>query len=398
MKLQTRLIFLGILFFFSSTGFLWSQNAAKRAFGNGIEYLAKDTSFSAKFNLRMQNLYVYNYDEASETSSSQFLVRRARLKFGGFALTKNLKYKVELGLSNRDISIDKEDGNGRGGSRMILDAVLQWQFSKHWSLWVGQTKLPGNRERVISSADLQFVDRSLVNSKYNLDRDAGIQLRGRYSLGSMIVEPAVAVSQGEGRNITSQNFGGYDYTLHLDIQPLGAFSSKKGAFTSSDLDREPAPKLALGFTYDYNDGAVRQGGQLGKFISNSEGVYMENSLQTLIADLMFKYRGLSVLSEYASKSADKKMSDLSSGFNTGTGLTVQMGYLFHSNWEMALRYTTIEREDDFSSIKDENQFTLGLSKYIVGHKLKVQSDFTRVTFPDRPDGGYQFRMQVEMQF
>ena len=97
-------------------------------FGKGISFMAKDSSFSTKFHLRMQNLYVASYDEASEETSSQFLVRRFRLKWGGFAFTPKLKYKVELGMSNRDISTNSEDGNTRGGARVILDAVLKWKF------------------------------------------------------------------------------------------------------------------------------------------------------------------------------------------------------------------------------------------------------------------------------
>ncbi len=394
-KESTKTFFFSLVLF--TTFAAWSQQTPDVKFGSGIGFTAKDTSFSCKFNLRFQSLFVYNYDQATESSSSQFLIRRSRLKFGGFAFTKNLEYKVELGLSNRDISVNNEDGNGRDASRVILDAVLKWKFSKNWALWVGQTKLPGNRERVISSADLQFVDRSLVNSRYNIDRDAGLQLRGKYSVGNVIIAPTFAISQGEGRNITSSNFGGYDYTFHLDFLPFGGFASK-GDYVSSDLEREPTPKLSIGVTYDYNDGAVRQGGQLGRFVRNDAGSYAENSLSTFFVDMMFKYRGFSILSEYANKKADQQINDLSRGFNTGTGFSAQAGYLTPVNFEFALRYTTIARDDNFSGISDENQFTLGLSQFIVGHNLKVQSDFTRITFPDQDDGEFQFRMQLEMQF
>ncbi len=381
-----------------SVGLLWGQEKSKPDFGKGLRYESPDTTFATKFNFRMQNLMVISYDESSNSTSSQFLVRRARIKFDGFALTKKLKYKVELGLSNRDMSTNSEDGNGRGASRMILDAVVQWQFSEHWALWAGQTKLPGNRERVISSGDLQFVDRSLLNSRYTLDRDAGLQLRGMYKVGQMIFAPAFAISQGEGRNITSTNFGGYDYTAHLEWMPFGAFTNKKGAFVSSDHDREPEPKLALGLTFDYNDGAVRQGGQLGRFVKDVDGIYVENSLQTFFMDLMFKYRGFSVLSEYANKQVDVAGANTAGSFRSGTGFNLQMGYLLDSDWELALRYTTVSRDTDFSGIKDEDQYTLGISKYLAGHKLKVQSDLTRISYPDLSDGAVQFRMQVEMQF
>jgi hypothetical protein len=126
-------------------------------------------------------------------------------------------------------------------------------------------------------------------------------------------------------------------------------------------------------------------------------------LTAFIADLMFKYQGFSVMSEYANTTGDDEFDDpdaLSSKFRTGSGFSIQAGYLLPSNWEIALRYTTIERDKDISGITDENQFTFGISKYIVGHALKVQTDFTRITFPlfEDTSGRSMFRMQMEMQF
>lgn len=393
-----------ILSFLSTTAFAQQQKPYFKnvAFGKGITHINKDSTFKIKFHFRMQHLFTAGLDEESGIASSQFLIRRSRLKFGGYVLNPNIQYKVEMGLSNRDLAIDKEDGNTRDAGRLILDAVLKWKFSKNWALWVGQTKLPGNRERLVSSANLQFVDRSLLNSKYTIDRDAGFQLRGKFKSGNIVLKPAIALSQGEGRNITSPNFGGHDYTLHLDILPFGAFTNK-GDLILSDLEREPSPKLAIGLTYDYNDRAVRQGGQLGKFVLDQEGNYVENSLKTFFADLLFKYRGFSLLSEYADKSGESHMSDIagrafSNDFLTGTGISAQAGYLFRNNVELAFRFTNIRRDDSFSSISDEDQYTFAISKYIVGHSLKVQGDMTRRSFPGKPHGRYLFRMQVEMQF
>ncbi len=397
-NLQLNII-LSIFIVLFSCAFVYGQKDGpkKIQFGKGITYLAKDSSFKVKFNYRMQQLFLVEHDEATDDYTSQFLVRRSRLKFDGFAFTPKLKYKAELGLTNRDIAINSEDGNTRDAARIILDAVLKWQFSKHWALWIGQTKLPGNRERVISSGNLQFVDRSLLNSRFNIDRDAGLQLRGKYTLGGAIIAPSFAFSQGEGRNITSNNAGGFDYTFHLDFLPFGKFAGK-GDYVSADLQREQSPKLSLGFTYDYNDGAVRQGGQLGRFVTDSFGGYVENSLSTVFVDMMFKYKGFSILSEYADKSADKNLEDISRGYRTGTAFTAQAGYLFDNNIELAFRYTTVREDNDASAITDEDQYTLGLSKYIVGHSLKFQTDITRRSFPDENDGKYLFRMQVEMQF
>jgi len=115
-----------------------------------------------------------------------------------------VKYKIELGISNGD------HGNPipqtKNSSRIILDAVVKWNFAGNFELWAGQTKLPGNRERVISSQKLQFVDRSELNSKYNIDRDMGFQLRHHHNLGSMLIREIVSMSQGEGRNVTAGNY------------------------------------------------------------------------------------------------------------------------------------------------------------------------------------------------
>ena len=128
-------------------------------------------------NIASTNLKGFNVDPNAGINGqySNFMIRRARLKFGGFILTKKLKYKFELGQSSRDVgtfAINPETKNAPG---FVFDAVLKWNFYKGFELWVGQTKLPGNRERVISSANLQMVDRSLLNSKFNIDRDMGFQ-------------------------------------------------------------------------------------------------------------------------------------------------------------------------------------------------------------------------------
>ena len=67
------------------------------------------------------------------------------------------------------------------------DAVVKYKATKNLEFWFGQTKLPGNRERVISSQALQFVDRSLVNSRFNIDRGSGIQFRSHHKLGNQFM-------------------------------------------------------------------------------------------------------------------------------------------------------------------------------------------------------------------
>ena len=176
-----------------------------------------------KVGFRFQLLGVANFNENGENSTN-FLVRRSRLKFNGFVLSPKLKYKFELGLSNRDIS--GLSIYNRNTPRYIMDAQVKWNFYKNFELWVGQGKLPGNRERVISSGDLQLVNRSLLNANFNIDRDIGFQLRHYFTLSnSFIIKEIFSLSQGEGRNQTIGNLGGLQYTGRLEIFPFGNFKS-----------------------------------------------------------------------------------------------------------------------------------------------------------------------------
>lgn len=374
------------------------------SFGKGINFMAADTSFSLQFRYRQQQLLETTFIENANgnfNNATNFQVRRSRLKFAGHAFDPRLTFKAEIGLTSRDISSNREDGNTGGSPRVILDAVLKYKFSKSWAIWVGQTKLPGNRERVISSANLQFVDRSLLNSRFNIDRDAGFQLRGTHQINGMIFKPSIALSKGEGRGISTNNIGGFNYTAHLDYLPFGEFEAKKGDYISSDLERNKTPKLSIGLTYDLNDGASRAGGQLGNFITtidqsdSTNEVYASNDLQSLMADAMFKYKGISWATEFAIRKGNNK--EVNSNYNLGNAFVTQVGYLFKSNWEIAGRFTTV-RKADLSALTSVNEYTLGVSKYIVGHSLKLQSDLSRTNSPNSALASYRFRMQMEMQF
>lgn len=364
------------------------------SFGKGINFMAADSSMTMKLNFRMQSLFEAEYNGTDQSVVGSAQIRRSRLKLGGYVFNPRLEYKVELGLSSSDMSVSKEDGNTGGSSRIILDAVLKYKVSKNWAVWVGQTKLPGNRERVVSSADLQFVDRSLVNSKFNIDRDMGFQLHGSLGKGNFIVQPKFAITTGEGRSSSSDNRGGLNYTARLDVLPLGKFEGKKAEYVLSDLDRQSKPKVAFGFTYNYNDRAVRQQGQLGSYVKDTNGEYVQNTLQYFSADMIFKYKGISSLTEFATTTGESGIK----GFNTGSGFNTQLGYLFKSNYELAGRFTTIKADNSLSKLSNVSEYTLAFSKYIVGHKLKIQTDLGVQKAENVAKGNIISRLQLEVQF
>jgi hypothetical protein len=382
-----------------------SQEISDTSFGKGLlNFVAKDSSFSVKFAPRFQvrSMSSWDHDGSQYVSPEHnFIVRRSRLKFDGFAYSTNLKYKLELGLSNRDISGANEFN--RNTPRYILDAVIMWQFAKNWELWAGQTKLPGNVERVVSSANLQLVDRSLLNSRFNIDRDLGIQIRHKSNLGGeFLMREKFAISQGEGRNVTEGNEGGLQYTGRLEFLPFGNFKSK-GDYSQSDLKREVSSKLMVGFTYNFNENAVRERGFAGDYMIRNDKTIFETNQTTIFIDAMYKYKGVSFMGEYAKRTADSVIATEADGVTptgdivlTGNALNLQLGYLFKNNYEVAGRFTTV----DYDSITEKmpsKQYTLGINKYLVGHKLKVQSDISYTSLDGEKDN-ITFRLGFDIHF
>jgi len=396
MKFQ-KIIFGLCLIAFSFTN---AQETEAPVFGKGLfNLVGKDSTYAMKVGLRAQILTTALWEDG-ESPYTNFLVRRARLKFNGFAFSPKLQYKIELGLSNRDISGASPYTSDAPG--IILDAVIKYNFAKNLYLWFGQTKLPGNRERVISSANLQQVDRSLLNATFNIDRDLGFQLRHHFNLtNKFVVREVFSVAQGEGRNVTKGNLGGFQYTGRLEFLPFGTFAGN-GDYIGSDQKREQKPKLAIGASYDYNVGASKNRSNMGSYMENDLGTY-QTDISTLFLDAMFKYNGFSFMAEYANRDAVDPIAKNSDGTETGdvvlvgNGLNLQTGYLFKSNWEVSGRMSAINLDKEITGKDAENQYTLGVSRYIVGHKLKVQSDLSYLDL-DIAEDIIMFRLQFEIHF
>lgn len=380
----------------------WAQVSG--SLEDGLNFVAPDKSFSLKFGVRIQPFLSINYrDFESFTDPSideiQMTIRRSRLKFDGYAFNPNIVYKLELAMGQRNLGGQTVyTGNA---PRLVLDAVVKWQFAPGYYVWFGQTKLPGNRERVVSSQKLQFVDRSIVNGRYNIDRDMGLQFHVKKKLADKPLNLAFALSMGEGRNVSEFNAGGLEYTGRVEFLPFGAFKNK-GDYSEGDLEREESVKTSIGITFDYNHHAVRQRGNQGSYVTDSNNLLVSQSLSTWFVDMVTKYNGWSLSGEYAHKSAPNPIvyspENRINAFYTGWGLTGQLAYVFPSNWEFGGRCSFVA-PDEYVDIKlgNQTQYTAVISKYVAGHTLKIQSDISYSLY-ELTDAEWQFRLQVEIGF
>jgi phosphate-selective porin OprO/OprP len=111
------------------------------------------------------------------------------------------------------------------------------------------------------------------------------------------------------------------------------------------------------------------------------------------------------MAEYASRTAEKDSAiNVLDGTKTGdvvavgSAMNFQLGYMFKTNWEVAGRYTTINWNKKITGKEIQTQYTLGISKYFKGHKLKVQSDISYLTEEESADSQLMFRLQFELHF
>lgn len=332
----------------------------------GLEVATQDSSFYANFRFRMQNRIGAYTNGGDDFGISEFdaRVRRLRLRADGFVLSPKLGYSIQLAFTRSD-----QDFDNTGIANIVRDAVVFYHFTDNFYIAFGQNKLPGNRQRVNSSGQLQFAERSIVNGAFTVDRDFGLKAYYDNKIGSVPYRVKGAISTGEGRSVNNSD-NGLAYTGRLEVLPLGLFKNE-GDYSEGDLEREETPKLAIGGGYSYNVRTNRTGGQLGT------DLYANRDMGTAMLDLIFKYNGWAFQSEYMSRNSDDPLTfneegDVSYIYN-GWGINNQVSYIFRNNFETAFRYSLLQPEDETVRYERRTEvLELGLSKYLRSHRIKAQ--------------------------
>jgi phosphate-selective porin OprO and OprP len=357
-------------------------------YGKGLGITSPDSLFSMNIRFRIQNRAAFQTESESDLTITKVeaRVRRLRLRFDGFVYNPKLSYVIQLSFTRGDM-----DYESLGFPNIIRDAYIQYSFTKNFSVGIGQTKLPGNRQRINSSGDLQFADRSIVNTAFNIDRDFGAQFH--YKAKYAVVRGAI--SSGEGRNINTSDYG-MAYTGRVDILPFGAFTNG-GDYFEGDLAREKSPKVSLGVAYSHNENATRSGGQLGVMLGES------TDIKTEIIDFLYKYNGWAFASEYIKRTAPSPVSLDDDGNQTfvyvGYGQNYQGSYNFKNNFEIEGRYSVVTPDDEIASIERKREhYTLGMTKYYRGHRVKLQNNLTleRIHAGSLIDQSWIYCFQVEV--
>lgn len=358
--------------------------------GKGISFSPKDNSFKTTIRFRMQNMAEMTFGDRMRINETDGQVKRLRLRFDGYIFSPKLIYSIQLGFTGKDA---KPTANGK--QNLILDAIAYYKPNSSWNFGFGQTKVKLNRSKINSSSALQFCDRSIVNSEFSADRDFGFF--GEYHYGSiedLAVSALAAITTGEGRNWGATLNSGLAYSGRVELFPFGRFHAK-GEYIEGDTYFEESPKLMIGGGYSFNDRAQMTKGFTGSMLPDG----YTRDIHSYYADLSFKYRGFAVNADYMGRHTSDPTFGYDAFIFNGSGVNLQASYIFDRKWEVAIRNSSMLPTSEvrpYTGYRVWNQSTLGITRYIIGHSLKLQLDLSFNKFAEPISNDYD-RLAVRFQ-
>lgn len=322
----------------------------------------KTTIETANAGLSLINRLQFRFtgeDAEAGDGTTFFEIPRARTKLEGWAYTEKLTFELQLDWADK--------GN------VLKDAAISYQATKALQVTVGQFKAPFGRQELTSSSRQQFVDRSDASDEFAPGRDVGVQLTGA-ALGKRVVWQAGAFN-GNGRSFANAD-GSLMVVGRVTWQPFGDVK-----YSDGDFESRTRPLFAIAANYANNDRA-------GATSSN------DVSHEILGADVAFKHRGFSLLTEYFTRDNDPE----TGAGSTSDGWYVQPGwFLVRDRFEIAARYGVVDPSDRAGG-DSRTETGLAFSWYLRKHNVKLQTDVRRIEDDDAGETRREARVQLQLTF
>lgn len=378
----------------------------------GFRLESRDGNWQTNLQWRAQLRYTSPYrsdprslsDFASDTQNT-FEARRLRMKVGGHGFRPWLGYYFEVDLEpTRDTGDDSESSSSR---------VIDWRITvdkyERAALRLGQWKIDYNRERVDSSGRQQFVERSIVNRQFTIDRQVGVQLRGRlFKETPADLRYYVGAFTGEGRGVRND-----DEDLMWAGRLQWNFLGRDLKLRQTDVEYTKLPTGSLSFGAATNTGRCTRWsssgcGNLSGFASPATATNGQFEVEQYTQGFAFKWKGLSIQQEYHWKEVDDTVNNTTSDME---GAYVQSGYFFHhlapvipKQLELAARYAFVDEPNAGNVLVNNTreEYTLGANWFFAGHNSKITADFSYLTLEDvvanREVNDNRFRVQYDVSF
>lgn len=337
-----------------------------------------------KFGLAIQNRIQFRYAEPfdsdpksigdMEKDETSMMIRRARTKLSGHAFQPWIKYYMQYDwsqpvLRDLNLTIDK----------------YQWAQVR-----LGRGKVSYNNERVTSSGNQQFVNRSIVNDIFTVDRQQGIEVKGNLFPGTWhdftyYVGAFTGLGVGERQNDDNKLM----YSTRLQWNAIGG----EMKFSQSDTEFHERPALNIAFAANTNRSrctAFETASDSCRQLKDGSRYALTGQYEVtqMMEEINYMYRGFSFLHELH----HKKIRNVQTNEETKLlGGFVQAGYFPHGIFniiprelEIAGRYAYVDMDSDRSYDKRTELSTV-VNYFFDGHSNKASIQLSRLTFEDPND-------------
>ncbi len=375
----------------------------------GLYYESGDGKFKIKQNFRIQfRADVENTNENDEDAVTDFMIRRLKLKFGGHAYEKWLKWEFQLagsaGREDRDEDLSVEDA-------FIVIAKQEWSDVK-----VGRHKFSYGRESLNSSSTLQFVDRSIAREfGVGASRADGISFGG--ILGNLIAYRTGLFQLGNNKFKDLRNMLAAG-RVQVNVC-CGELKYSSGGFTAGG-DYKISPNFAGKTAIAFGAGGYYYYGErsdaVNVFFLPAAGAVLvgrsstpdDNRHYGVTADFAAKFSRWNLEAafyyfnerEFESRDADLGADGVVGGTGANADTEGAAGLRYYNNYayrvqggffvlpsvEIATRYAGKSFDSD-SSENDEWAWTSGVNYYIAKHRVKIQLDYTYGAEKNALNGG-----------
>lgn len=354
-------------------------------YGNkGFTFRTQDGRFGLQIQNRLQLRYAYPFDSDPRSvadldrDQSSFMVRRARFKVGGHAYWPWLTWYMQYDWSQP----------------VMRDFYLNLGKFEWAQLRAGRGKVFYNDERVVPSGQQQFVNRSIVNEVFNVDRQQGVQLYGRVFPGTWHdLTYYAGVFTGRGVGLRDNDDKSMMYFGRLQWNFLG----RDVGWSQSDLVMSESPIGSVAFAavtnisqctaFETDANSCRA---LRGFVSPATASAGQYRLDQMLAEFRFRWHGVSLTHEYHWKQiVDTTLNVSDVGRKTNLmGSFTALGLFPHyfvqaipKELELAGRYAFVD--PNVSQSNDIQQEWAGVVNWFLsGHANKLSLEVARLSVAD----------------
>ncbi len=364
--------------------------------GEGIEFKGGE-AFKLNLGSRIQARFdhtIWNQEKQGSPGSTtdgitgrgaDFQIRRFNVTIGGYAYSPNIFYKYVF-CSDKNGTECGGAGSGLG----MADVYVGYKFGSAKKpvakLTFGQMKVPWTLEEQNSSSTLEFVDKS--SKQIGFARDHGLKLDGYFR---DVITGTFYFGTGLGGN-TKRDTSDLDvndnvYVTRLEFHPLGKMKKSQGDLKKSD---ELRIRISSGYlswkgietTYSSLNFSENVGGKFDDRLQDLWKAYKSYNGKTSYGltqldvtgwtyDVALKYKGASLEGEYSTLKGSEDT--LKIGNESINWLRLQGSYHIMDNWSAGYRYGQRDQSDKSDDLITEHTYMI--SKYFVGHNLKINADY-----------------------